>query len=254
MDDEPLETVPGALFERMWPQPGTVTADDLAATYLEPGVRSNMVTSIDGSLTMDGRAGGLSDPVDQAHLHLARSAADVLLVGAGTVRAEGYGPVRTDEVGVARRRAAGQSDHPRLAVVSTSLDLDPDSTMLRDAPERPLVLTVTGASEQRVAALEEVAEVVLLPPGEGGGVHGRAIVDAVRERGHTRILTEGGPTLLGTLVAEDALDEMLVSYAPVVAGGTGLRMVLGAPEATRGAELVSLLRSDSLLVARYRLR
>ena len=195
----------------------------------------------------------INNDADKRVFDALRARADCLVVGAGTLRAEGYGPVRTDETGVARRRAAGQSDHPRLAAVSASLDLDESSPMFRAAPERPLVLTVTGAPQDRVAALEEVAEVVLLPPGEGGGVSGRAAVDALRERGHARILTEGGPTLLGALVAEDALDEMLVSYSPVVAGGTGRRMVLGAAEAVREAELVSLLRSDSLLVARYRL-
>lgn len=254
MDTLPGDARPSDHYERLWPVPEVVPAAQLAAEYAEPGVRSNMVTSVDGSLTMDGRAGGLSDPVDQAHLLLARGAADVLLVGAGTVRAEGYGPVRVPPEVVERRRTAGMSDHPRLAVVSSSLDLDEDGPMLRDAPERPLVLTVTGAPADRADALSRVADVVHLPPGESGGVHGGAVVEALRERGLSRILTEGGPTLLGSLVTEAALDEMLVSYSPLVAGGTGRRMVLGAPEGARGLELVSLIRSGDLLIARYRVR
>lgn len=258
------ESAPGATYTQIWPTTEEFSAAELADLYRAPGVRSNMVTSIDGSLTIGGRAGGLSDPVDFEHLLLARESADVLLVGAGTARAEGYGPVTARDKALAGRRAAGQDDHPALALVSASLDLDPSSPMFTDAPHRPLVLTHTpdgGADAdwtRRREALADVAEVVLLPgpqaAAEHGSAGGAAIVAALRERGHTRILTEGGPALLGTLVTDGALEELLVSYSPTVAGGDGRRMVTGAPESPRGARLVLLLKADDLLIARYRMR
>ena len=107
--------------------------------YAHPGdgrhVRVNMVASVDGAAVVDGRVGALSGPADFQLLQLMRGLCDVLLVGAGTVRAEGYGAVAAPDEVAELRRDAGQLPHPRLAVLSRSLDLDLESRAFVDAPE-----------------------------------------------------------------------------------------------------------------------
>lgn len=86
--------------------PATAAPTDLSALYRDPpdGVRVNMIASLDGAAFFDGVAGPLSDPTDQNLLLTLRGYADVILVGAGTVRAEGYGPVRLSQAQLAERR------------------------------------------------------------------------------------------------------------------------------------------------------
>ena len=88
-------------------------------------VLSNMVAGLDGTAAISGRVGALSSPRDAELFRRLRSVADVVLVGAETVRRERYGPIRLDEDLLAARRQRGQAA-PRFAVVSASLDLDPD--------------------------------------------------------------------------------------------------------------------------------
>ena len=116
----------------------------------ERRVRVNMVASVDGAAVVDGRVGALSGPADFQLLRLLRGLRDVLLVGAGTVRAEGYGAVVAPAEAAELRRDAGQLAHPRLAVLSRSLDLDLASSAFVDAPERPLALTTALADPARV--------------------------------------------------------------------------------------------------------
>ncbi|HSJ20547.1 MAG TPA: dihydrofolate reductase family protein, partial [Nocardioidaceae bacterium] len=111
---------------RLLPEPiGEVAAADAYAVPDVPRhVRVNMVSSIDGAATLDGRVRTLTGPADQRLLLLLRALADVLVVGAGTVRAEGYGPLRVDPALAPLRQAAEQSAAPRLVVPTRSLDLD----------------------------------------------------------------------------------------------------------------------------------
>ena len=133
-----------------------------------PLARFNFVASVDGAAALDGRSGGLGDGADSRVFGLLRQTADVILVGAGTVRAEGYSGDLLAQEGQLRRTALGMPAHPGLAIVSGSLDLDPDSALFRDAPVRPLLLTSAAAPAERRAALERVADVVAyaldLPP------------------------------------------------------------------------------------------
>ena len=125
---------------RLLPEPaGDLTADDLLAAYAPPEdwprhVRVNFVASADGASSVDGLSGGLSSPADKRVFDLLRDLADVILVGAGTARAEGYGypPYGADRR--ARRRALGLAELPTFAVVSGRLDLDPDLETLRRRP------------------------------------------------------------------------------------------------------------------------
>ena len=211
---------------RLLPEPtGEVAAVD---AYAVPDdrrhVRVNMVSSIDGAATLDGRVGTLTGPADQRLLLLLRALADVLVVGAGTVRAEGYGPLRVDPALAPLRQAAEQSAAPRLVVPTRSLDLDLGGAAFTEAIEAPLVVTTRLAPTERVRAAEQVAEVVVLGDET---VDLAAMLDQLAERGARRILSEGGPSVLAGLLAADLVDELCLAVAPVVTCGAESRITSG---------------------------
>src|SRR5438874_7476369 len=189
--------------------PGGSALDDaaVAALYNYPDLgapparwlRANMVASLDGAATVDGRSGGLSNEADQQVFAMLRAHADVILVGAGTARAEGYGPVRPESEGLRWAWLRdGRPPSPPIAVITRALDLDPASPLLAGAPPhaRTIVITTESAPAQRRAAVARTAEVIVA--GEAS-VDPKAAVDALAERGHQRISAEGGPHLLAQL-------------------------------------------------------
>jgi riboflavin biosynthesis pyrimidine reductase len=238
-------------LNRLHPGPSGVVA--ALSLYAVPDgrrhVRGNMVASVDGAATLDGRVGTLTGPADQALLLLLRSLADVLLVGAGTLRAEGYGPL-TVEPGLRELRlTAGQSPAPRLAVLSRSLDVDLAGPAFTEAVEPPLLLTTELADPERVHAAGRVAEVVVA--GERS-VDLRRSVDVLTERGLTRVLSEGGPHVLAGLFAEDLLDELCLAVAPVVTCGEGARVTAGPQlPAPASLALAHVAERDGFLFLRY---
>jgi riboflavin biosynthesis pyrimidine reductase len=216
--------------------PAEVYADRPSAEG-RPAVRLNMIESVDGAAVVEGRSGGLGGPADRRLYDLLRSLADVVLVGAGTVRAERYGP--TSPPG------------PAIAVVSRQLDLDWEARLFAEARVRPIVLTCAAAPVDRRARASEVADVV---------VAGERYVDlslallALGERGARHVLAEGGPTLNGQLAAAGLLDELCLTLSPTLVGGGDLRrIVAGVPlPATRGLSLRSACEEDGFLFLRYR--
>ena len=109
------------------------TVDDPMATYLavdrsapryECWVAGHMVAGLDGTAAIGGKVGALSTDVDQDLFRRMRQIADVVLVGAETVRKEGYGLVRLSDEAMAARQAAGKPPTPPVAIVSGSLDLN----------------------------------------------------------------------------------------------------------------------------------
>ncbi len=213
-----------------------------------PWLLVNMVASIDGATAVDGVSGGLGGPADKAVFSAIRAVADVILVAAGTARAEDYGPPRTSEARRAERVARGQTPYPRLALVTRSLDLDPASPMFTEAPEPPLVLTVADVAADRLAALDGLAEVVTV--GERS-VEPAAALAALHERGHRVVLAEGGPGLNGQLVAAGLVDELNVSVAPLLVGGDSARLAHGPAGTPEPLTLAHLWEADGLLFARY---
>ncbi len=125
------------MIRRLFPQPDPFVHDVMALVASDrregrrPWVMVNMITSIDGATASSGSASGLTGPDDQALFHAFRAVADVVLVGAATVRAEGYGPVALPEEVRRRRLQSGRTAVPRLAVLSRRLDLDPDARFFR---------------------------------------------------------------------------------------------------------------------------
>ena len=179
--------------------------DDLTA----PHVRVNFVASADGAVTVDGRSGGLGNDADRRVFGALRELADVVLVGAGTVRSEDYGG--------ARKPTRGAATPPPIAVVTGSADLDPGARLFTDTAVAPIVLTGPDAPADRLAALRAAgADVVVLDP-----LSPAAVLDELGRRGLHRVLCEGGPRLFGDLVGADLVDELCLTVAPVLAAGDG---------------------------------
>lgn len=213
-----------------------------------PRVRMNFVMSLDGAVTLEGRSGGLGDASDRVAMQVLRTLADVVLVGAGTVRVEGYGGIRVDEQDAAWRRANGMAEQPRVAVVSSRLDLAPGHPFFTRATGRPIVVTHAASPADRRAALADVADVLVCGD---EAVAPRAMVAALAEAGLPQVLCEGGPHLFGSLAEADLVDELCLSLSPLlVAGGAG-RIVRGAPEVERRMRLVHAIPAGDLLLLRY---
>jgi riboflavin biosynthesis pyrimidine reductase len=207
-----------------------------------------MVSSVDGSAVADGRSEGLSGPADKRIFGVLRGLCDVVLVGAGTARAEGYRAPAARAGYADARAAAGQRPAPVLALVSGRLDLDATSDLFT-GPERTLVITTEAADRKARDRLAEVADVLVAGD---RSVDIGAGVDALAKRGLTKVLCEGGPHLLADLVHAGRLDELCATVAPRLVGGEGLRMLTGAGlDAPAGLILERLLEEDGNLFARY---
>ncbi|BCZ24629.1 pyrimidine reductase family protein [Mycobacterium senriense] len=186
---------------------------ELAPFYADPpdGVRANMIFSADGAAAFRGRAGPLSCPTDQRLLNILRGLADVVLVGAGTARAENYGPVRLSDAARARRHHEGRAEPPPIAVVSRSGELPP--RLFSNPDQQPILVTCARTAAQQDP--DDDRQHVMVA-GEDSVDVSRAVA-MLREQGMHRILCEGGPTLLDELVEADAVTEICVTLAPKLA-------------------------------------
>lgn len=234
-------------MQSLWP-PGAdrteLTADELAAAYAYPEqldapyVRVNFVSSLDGSVAVLGLSGGLSSEPDRRVFGLLRELCEVVLVGAGTARAEGYRGARKPS------RATGRP--PRIAVVTSRAELDPQGPLLTDTSVPPLVLTTptapAGNVERLLAAGAEV---------DTRGTGPDRLLAALADRGLHRVLCEGGPSLFGQLIAADAVDELCLTWSPLLAGGDAGRIAKGPGQGTRGMRLAGLLTERDVLLTRY---
>jgi riboflavin biosynthesis pyrimidine reductase len=226
---------------------------DLAQLYeYPPGrwLRANMVSSADGAASHEGATAALSSDADRHVFALLRTLADVIVVGAATVRAERYAPVRRRELSDHLRESRPPT--PPIAVVSARLDLDPASRLIASAPPhaRTIVITTAQAPPERRAELAERADVIVAGQQT---VDLKVAVDALAERGHRRMLAEGGPHLLGQLVAAGLLDELCLTVGPLLAGPAASRIVTGAPSPARPQRLTlaHVLEDNGFLLCRY---
>jgi len=214
-----------------------------------PWLRANFVASLDGAATHDGLSAGLGSVGDQRVFHTLRRLADVIVVGAGTVRAEGYGGSLLGVDAMRWREEHGLAPHPQFAIVSARLKLDPASSVFADAPQRPLVITCAAAPADRRAALAEVAE--LIDCGEER-VDSSLMRERLAERGLPQMHSEGGPHLLGSMIQDGAIDELSLTLASQLEGGTARRITDGHPAApTRMTLAHALLGDDGTLLLRY---
>lgn len=244
-----------ALGDREW------SLAELAAAYAYPEpaaggpgtwLRANMVSTLDGAAQHEGRSQPISSAADMRIFGTLRALADVVLVGAETVRQEAYRPARARAEFADARKAARQAPAPAIAVVTASLDLD-YSLPLFTSPQVPtLVLTGAAAAPDRIATAEKAGARVVIA-GDGVGVDPVRAVAALAGLGHTRLLTEGGPRLLGQLIAAGALDELCLTLSPMLTAGDAQRVAGGPSVAVpRRFELVSLLEEAGFLFGRYR--
>lgn len=212
-----------------------------------PWVLANFVAGIDGAISIGGRVGALSSATDKVVFRLLRSLADVVLVGAGTVRAEGYAPPRLPEELREARVARGRPPVPPYAVVSRSLDLDPGAEVFAAEP-RTIVLTGPASDPAARARLEPVADVVVTGQDVWDPV---AALGALRERGHEIVLCEGGGQLNAELLAAGLLDELCLTVSPTI-GGDPSRIVADSPRIPlTGLHLAHALADGDELFLRY---
>ncbi|MDG4785905.1 pyrimidine reductase family protein [Micromonospora sp. WMMD1102] len=238
-------------ISRLWPAPTATPLDSPALIALypradRPHLRMNFVTSVDGAVELDGHSAGLSSGPDKRVFGLLRMLCDVLLVGAGTLRHEGYRGLRLDERRRAWRREHGLAEYPTLVVVSRTLHLDPESAAFADAPVRPVVLT-TGRAEAP-AGLAGVAE--LLRRGEEQ-VDLAAGLAELHRRGQHQLLCEGGPHLFGSLTAAGLVDEVCLTVAPMLTGPGAGRITAGPTTRPHGMTLRHVLAAGDELLLRY---
>ncbi len=239
-----------------------------------PYVAANFVTSLDGVVALDdrGRSGGGdisgNDARDRAVMGLLRAVADAVVVGAGTLRAvpkhrwtatHVYPPLAAAYS--ALREALGISEPPLNVIVSASGDLDLALPLFSTGEVPSLIATTAaGAIRLREQTLPPSLRVAALEASIDGSIAASAIITAIRETRHSRlILVEGGPRVMGDFFREHQLDELFLTVAPQIAGrdGTAHRLALVegasfAPAAPIWGDLVSARRGSSLLFLRYR--
>jgi riboflavin biosynthesis pyrimidine reductase len=236
--------------------PAAATDVDLVEAYAIPAgagqdhpfVRCNMISSLDGAVTLEGRSAMLGGPADARVFATLRSVTDVILVGAGTVRAEDYGPARLDEQARAERRSRGQAEVPPIAVVTRSGNLDWSSPFFTEAEARPIVLTANGGDDGALQRARQVADVLIAGDQR---VEPALALEQLRRAGHRSVLLEGGPGLNADVVHTGQLDELCLTLAPRVVAGSGPR-VLAGPELDRPLDLetVHVLEEDGFLFLR----
>ena len=231
-----------------------LTRHDLVALYAypdigRPWVRANMVTSADGASTIRGRSAGLSSEADRDLFALLRTLCDVILVGAGTARAERYAAVRPEELRVGLRH--GQAPVPAIAVVTRRISLDLSSPLLTAAlpGARTILITTEQAPAELRSQARRNADVIVA--GEDTADLGIA-VQALADRGYRRVLAEGGPQLLGELAAAEVLDELCLTISPLVASGGASRIAVGTSAVQSGRlALQHVLEEEGHLFCRY---
>ncbi|MEO6827637.1 MAG: pyrimidine reductase family protein [Microbacteriaceae bacterium] len=213
-----------------------------------PWTRINFVASVDGSATHGGLSAGLGSSADKRVFDLLRRLCDVVVVGAGTVRDEGYGPMRLEPDAVAWRVEHDLAPHPVFAIVSGGLKLNPGSRIFTQAPVRPLVITSSAAPSDRRDALAAVADVLVCGAEHVDTV---AMVDALVARGLPQILSEGGPRLFGSMVADGTVDELCLTISPLLEGGVGGRIIAGDQSLSERLKLQQVLTAGDSLILRY---
>lgn len=241
-------------------RPAQLDVADLAAHYAYPAaapgrcwVRANMVASLDGAAAGGGgRSAALSTPADRRVFHLLRGLADVVVVGAGTARSEGYGPVAEHPDLADAREAQGRRRSAVLVQLSRSGRAHAGRGTFAN-PGDAYVVVAQDDSDAVDAAVDSAgaASVLLAPSASGGGPDLAVVLAMLAARGLTRVLCEGGPSLLDDLVAADLLDELCLTTSPLLGGGSQLRLLGGQGSDTRRMRLAGLLHADSALLGRW---
>lgn len=223
-------------MQRLLPDPGPTTVPEQLEAYRpweepreeRPLVAMNFVATLDGRATIEGRSGPIGSNADTAMLAGLRTRFDAVMIGAGTMRAERYGPLAS-----------------KLVIVSGRLDLPWDAPAFTDEGE-VLIFTASETEPPETAASIEVIR-------HEGAVN---LVEAMQylrhERGVQALLSEGGPHLHEQMQADGLVDDLFLTIAPKLSGGEAPRILEGPLPGIVDLELAWLLEQDGELFARYR--
>jgi riboflavin-specific deaminase-like protein len=237
---------------QLFPDQGRTSVDALLADLQlheyahddRPYLVLNFVESLDGRATIDGKVGALTGPVDQRIVYRLRAQAEVLLVGAGTVRNERYASLFPD--------LPPDQPQPLVVIVTRRVDLPPDLPLLNEPDARIVIATSSdGTLDFEHAASVEYLRV----PALDGRADVAAILHALRrDHGVRSVVCEGGPTLNESLLADGLVDELFLSLSPLIVGGAERALADATPDhAPRGARLLSVATADDYLFLRYAL-
>jgi len=214
---------------RLWPDPvDSVAVSEQYGSPARPRPAERpwlgvcMVASIDGATVVEGRSGALSSPTDQSVLLALRQAADVVLVGAGTVRAEGYGPPKKPGL--------------RVGVVTARGDVDPDAELFRSGAG--FLITNETAPDHGIEAVRAGRKDVDL----------RAALGKLDAR---LVQAEGGPRLNASLLEADLVDEVNLTVSPLLVGSDAPRIVQGQEAMLRRMRLAHVCEDDGFMFLRY---
>lgn len=239
---------------------GFDTDDDqrLASFYSYPPaldrcwVRANMIASLDGGATDDGKAAGLAGPGDRALFARMRQEADVILVGASTVRIENYSGAALSVAQRRERQRRGQAEVPPIAIVTHGADFDHDAKIFTRTEVPPLILTSRDAVDDARGRFGAVADVIDASGRDGDRVDLAAVLTTFAERRLLRVLSEGGPAIISLLIEHGLLDELCVTIAPILVGGEARRIAVGDGTAHTRLRRSHLLTDDEgYLYTRY---
>ena len=240
-------------MRRLLPDPGPTSVDEQLDGYRpwgqpreqRPFVAMNFVATVDGRATIEGVSGPIGSADDTLMLSRLRDRFDAVMIGAGTMRAERYGPLAASEAAQARRQGAGLEARPLMVLISGRLDLPWDASLFTAGVGQVVIFT---GSDEDVPAVATPLEVVR----HAGGVDlTAALAHLRREHGVRALLCEGGPRLHAELQAGGLADELFLTVAPKLAGA-GPAILEGELPAIAELELAWLLEADGELFARYR--
>jgi len=211
-------------------------------------VRGNMVSTLDGAVTgADGRSGSIGSAADRAVFGVLRGLADVVLVGAGTVRAEGYHVPAAKPMFAERRAAAGQAAAPVLAVVTRSGNVSAGEDLF--ARGAATLLVTCSAADVAGLRVRHGAERVVVA-GEDD-VDPAVAVAQLAARGLGRVLLEGGPHLLGRTIVADRLDELCLTTCPLLVAGQAPRIAVADSGSRLRLRMAHLVEADGVLLGRW---
>jgi riboflavin-specific deaminase-like protein len=241
-------------MRRLIPDPGPTTVAEQLEGYRpweepreeRPLVAMNFAATVDGRATIEGRSGPIGSDTDTGMLLGLRSRFDAVMIGAGTMRAELYGPLVKKQETREQRQRTGVQPEPLMVLISGRLDLPWEAPLFAAGGE---VLIFTS-SETEPPETESRVEVVRHP----GAVNLAEALRDLRERGIRALLCEGGPHLHEQLQADGLVDDLFLTIAPKLVGGEAPRILEGPLPGVIDLELAWLLEEDGELFARYRRR
>ena len=214
-----------------------------------PYLALNMVATADGKAAVEGRTRAISSDTDRQIFHHLRTQADAIMVGAGTIRSERYGPVvKTDELR-AKREREGVAPDPLAVIVSGRLNIPVDVPLLQDPDSHVVILT---QSESELTGHRANVEYLR---SEAGPFDMRPLMERLRKQHGVRsVLCEGGPTLNASLLPYGLVDELFLTVSPTLAGGEDALTIVAGPPLPEliALDLIWAMEDGAELYLRYR--